>query len=298
MDALLASRGRRTTRIPVSEGRDTLLATAGDAPVVTVSTRLDTVPPFIAPRLEGDRLLGRGACDAKGIAAAMICAGGAAARLGHRGRACVRGGRGDGDGRLPRREREPARPLDEPRVHQWGADGEHAGHRHQGRGLPDARHPRAHRALGVPGPGRSAISDMVRLLTELETLALPRDPVLGEATINVGAHLGRLLRTTSSPRARKARLMVRLVSPPDEMVQRLRARVGDRAETTLGNAIPPVRLKPLPSWADLGYRLCHRCPESTPLRPALSLRSRHDPRRAHGSRVYRGRRSAGGGWCV
>ena len=32
------------------------------------------MPPFIPPRLEGERLYGRGACDAKGIAAAMMVA--------------------------------------------------------------------------------------------------------------------------------------------------------------------------------------------------------------------------------
>src|SRR5688500_4750646 len=41
---------------------------------VTLSTHLDTVPPFIGPRLEGDRLYGRGSSDAKGIAAAMMIA--------------------------------------------------------------------------------------------------------------------------------------------------------------------------------------------------------------------------------
>ncbi|HVE80492.1 MAG TPA: M20/M25/M40 family metallo-hydrolase, partial [Gemmatimonadaceae bacterium] len=72
--ALLERRGWRVRRIPVSPGRDDLLAVRGEAPVVTLSTHLDTVPPYIPPRLEGDRLLGRGACDAKGIAAAMVCA--------------------------------------------------------------------------------------------------------------------------------------------------------------------------------------------------------------------------------
>ena len=41
---------------------------------VTLSTHLDTVPPYVAPRLQGDKLFGRGACDAKGIAAAMLVA--------------------------------------------------------------------------------------------------------------------------------------------------------------------------------------------------------------------------------
>src|SRR5437867_3186374 len=61
-------------RIPVTPGRDDLLATSDADPRVTLSTHLDTVPPFIPPRLDGERLWGRGACDAKGIAAAMILA--------------------------------------------------------------------------------------------------------------------------------------------------------------------------------------------------------------------------------
>ena len=36
---------------PVTAGRDNLLATWTDAPIATLSTHVDTVPPFIAPRL-------------------------------------------------------------------------------------------------------------------------------------------------------------------------------------------------------------------------------------------------------
>ena len=75
LDNYLTGSDWKTRRIPVSPRRDDLLATSADAPVVTLSTHVDTVPPFIAPRLDGDRLWGRGACDAKGIVAAMILAG-------------------------------------------------------------------------------------------------------------------------------------------------------------------------------------------------------------------------------
>src|SRR5688572_28145669 len=64
----------RVRRIPVSAGRDDLLAASVESPLATLSTHVDTVPPFMPPRLAGDRLWGRGACDAKGIAAAMILA--------------------------------------------------------------------------------------------------------------------------------------------------------------------------------------------------------------------------------
>src|SRR5215212_3738358 len=78
MHAFLASREWHVQRIPVSDGRDDLFATARatltEGPYVTLSTHLDTVPPHIPPRLSGDVLYGRGSCDAKGIAAAMVAA--------------------------------------------------------------------------------------------------------------------------------------------------------------------------------------------------------------------------------
>src|SRR6476659_8045982 len=70
----LAARGWALVRIPAPDGRENLLATAGPGPYVTLSTHLDTVPPYIAPRRDAGRLYGRGSCDAKGIAAAMVCA--------------------------------------------------------------------------------------------------------------------------------------------------------------------------------------------------------------------------------
>ena len=70
----LSDRGWRVRRIRVDDERDDLVAMGTDAPLVTLSTHLDTVPPYLPPRLESGVLFGRGACDAKGIAAAMLCA--------------------------------------------------------------------------------------------------------------------------------------------------------------------------------------------------------------------------------
>jgi acetylornithine deacetylase len=63
--------GARVQLQPVEGGRSNVLALWGK-PRILFSTHLDTVPPFIAPRREGDRLWGRGTCDAKGILAAMV----------------------------------------------------------------------------------------------------------------------------------------------------------------------------------------------------------------------------------
>src|ERR671933_273752 len=69
----LVRRGWNVTVQEVTPGRGNVWASrAGGG--VTLSTHLDTVPPFFPPKLDGDRLLGRGACDAKGIAASMMVA--------------------------------------------------------------------------------------------------------------------------------------------------------------------------------------------------------------------------------
>src|SRR4051812_26030790 len=69
----LMSRGWNVHLQEVTRGRANIWASR-HGKGVTLSTHLDTVPPYIAPRLVGDKLMGRGACDAKGIAAAMLMA--------------------------------------------------------------------------------------------------------------------------------------------------------------------------------------------------------------------------------
>ena len=57
----------------VEPGRFNVYAVFGE-PVVTLSTHMDTVPPFIASREDDEFIWGRGACDTKGIIASMITA--------------------------------------------------------------------------------------------------------------------------------------------------------------------------------------------------------------------------------
>ena len=57
----------------VGRGCANVLATL-DEPSVVFSTHFDCVPPFFPSRVEDGRLIGRGACDAKGILAAQVAA--------------------------------------------------------------------------------------------------------------------------------------------------------------------------------------------------------------------------------
>jgi acetylornithine deacetylase len=71
--ALLQELGATMLEQPVGEGRTNVLAHWGK-PRVLFSTHLDTVPPYLPPRLEEGTLWGRGACDAKGQIVAQLAA--------------------------------------------------------------------------------------------------------------------------------------------------------------------------------------------------------------------------------
>jgi len=74
LDRYLSKQEFKVARQPVADGRDNLVAQAGASPKVILCTHTDTVPPFIRATEDNDFIYGRGACDAKGILAAMIVA--------------------------------------------------------------------------------------------------------------------------------------------------------------------------------------------------------------------------------
>ena len=85
---------------------------------VTLSTHMDTVPPFFASREDDEHIWGRGACDTKGIIAAMIKAVEALLEAGDaQFRPAVRGGRG-----AQQRRRLPGGPT--PRGSRYIINGE------------------------------------------------------------------------------------------------------------------------------------------------------------------------------
>ncbi|MDA1266307.1 MAG: M20/M25/M40 family metallo-hydrolase [Planctomycetota bacterium] len=69
----LAAKGFATERQEVAPGRANVLARAGE-PEVVFCTHLDTVPPFYGSKVDSDFVHGRGSCDAKGQAVAMLAA--------------------------------------------------------------------------------------------------------------------------------------------------------------------------------------------------------------------------------
>ncbi len=72
-------------RMEVEPRRFNVFAQWGESPTVTLSTHIDTVPPFFTSREDDEFIWGRGACDTKGIIASMIKAVEALLAGGHRG---------------------------------------------------------------------------------------------------------------------------------------------------------------------------------------------------------------------
>src|ERR1700692_4957032 len=73
LSALAARTGGHVERMAVEPQRFNVLAW-WDHPVVTLSTHMDTVPPFFQSSEDDQFIWGRGACDTKGIIASMIMA--------------------------------------------------------------------------------------------------------------------------------------------------------------------------------------------------------------------------------
>lgn len=230
----LVTRGWNVSLQEVTRGRANVWASRGGRGV-TLSTHLDTVPPYLPPKLSGDKLAGRGAADAKGIAAAMLAA---AERLTQSREdrvdlLFVVGEEKGSDGartanRLPATSRflvngEPT----ESKLASGAKGSQRVTVRVRGRA--------AHSAY--PKLGRSAIEPMLVLLPTIHELPLPSDPVLGDTTVNIGTIRGGT-EANIIPALCEAELMFRLVGP----VEPVRAMVEDwargRAELEWGSFIP------------------------------------------------------------
>jgi acetylornithine deacetylase len=212
---------------------------------VTFSTHLDTVPPYVPARLERDRLYGRGACDAKGIVAAMLAAGERLAGSGeHRvDLLFVVGEEKASDGaraanRLPATSRFLINGEPTESKLALGAKGSQ-------RVTLRTRGVEAHSAY--PQLGKSAIEPMLDILPALKDISLPEDPRLGKTTVNIGVIRGGT-EANIVPAACEVELMFRLVGDVGVVKRRVEEWIGGRAEITYGSYIPPQYFHTIPGF--------------------------------------------------
>jgi acetylornithine deacetylase len=184
---LAAKHGGQAERMPVEPGRENVFVRFG-TPIVTLSTHMDTVPPFFPSSEDHRQISGRGACDTKGIIAAMITA---AERLLQKGQKnfgllfVVGEERNSAGAYVAARNPCGSRFLinGEPTENQL-ALGSKGALRHE----VIARGKMAHSAY--PELGDSAIIRLLDALQRIREIRLPIDDVLGASTLNIGTISG------------------------------------------------------------------------------------------------------------
>lgn len=210
----LASRhAGRLERMQAAPGRDNLLLSFGD-PVVTLSTHMDTVPPYFRSSEDDTHIYGRGACDAKGIIAAMIGAAESLLACGTREFALlfVVGEERDSAGATAAASVERGSRFlinGEPTENKLAL-----GSKGTLRYELIAHGKLAHSAY--PELGHSAIHSLLDALNDIRAMALPCDPLLGKSTLNVGTIGGGRAPNVVADEAR-AEIMFRLVTEPDTL---------------------------------------------------------------------------------
>jgi acetylornithine deacetylase len=238
----LAEWGFLVTTQPVDGDRFNVIARVGD-PRVVLSTHIDTVPPFIASREDDARIHGRGACDAKGLVAAMVFA---ARRLRDEGRRDLGllfvVGEEDGS-----QGAQAANTL--PNRCRYVINGEPT-ESHQatgGKGVLrvtlEAAGRTAHAAY--PELGESAIEKLLDVLHDVRRATWPASERLGPTTYNIGV-IGGGIKANVVPDAASAEVMFRTVTDPSDVLARVIALAGDRVRVTPGLRMRPIEMRTVP----------------------------------------------------
>jgi acetylornithine deacetylase len=228
-------------RVPVESKRFNVFACWGD-PVVTLSTHMDTVPPFFPSSEDETHIWGRGACDTKGIIAAMIFAVHELLAEGVRNVALlfVVGEERNSTGAFA--------AAADPRGSKFLINGEPTGNKlalgSKGalRLELTATGRMAHSAY--PELGDSAIDKLLDALNQLRGIPLPVDKILGPSTINIGTISGGRAPNVIADHA-QAEVFIRLVDDGAAMRQAVKTAVnGVEAREVL--LVPAVHLGSLP----------------------------------------------------
>lgn len=241
LQAHFEAMGWSCSRQEVQPGRWNLLVVGERQPKFLYSTHVDTVPPHLEVRRDGDHIYGRGACDTKGGIVAMSEAGQRlrADGLDAFGYLFVVGEEVDHIGAKTARSlgvQTERIILCEPTLNEVVA---------AQKGMLKleitAEGVAAHSAY--PERGVSAVHRLLGALQALRSEPWPTDDQLGPTTLNVGVIEGGVAANVFAPSAR-AEVLFRTVSPTEPLLQRVRELCGPDVHLEIPAANDPVRFDP------------------------------------------------------
>ncbi|MBL8239355.1 MAG: M20/M25/M40 family metallo-hydrolase [Bryobacterales bacterium] len=244
LQPLAAEYGGTVEQIEVEPDRKNVLAMWGE-PVVTLSTHLDTVPPFFPSREDDEFIWGRGACDVKGIIACMINAVRALLEEGNRGFALLF---------VVGEERNSAGAYfmaKQPRGSKYLINGEPTscrlalGSKGALRYELIASGRMAHSAY--PELGESAIEKLLDALERVRKIEWPVHPILGPSTLNIGTITGGRAPNVV-PDMAKAELLIRLVDDPAPVRAAVAAACEGLVEAREQLCIPAILMESRPGF--------------------------------------------------
>ena len=244
LSALAASHDGHVERMQVEPKRFNVLAWWGN-PVVTLSTHMDTVPPFFASREDDEYIWGRGACDTKGIIASMIFAVRELLEEGTRNMALlfVVGEERNSTGAFAAAKKSRGSKFiinGEPTENKLAL-----GSKGAMRLELVATGRMAHSAY--PELGESAIEKLLDALNEVRRVPLPTDKILGASTLNIGTISGGRAPNVIPDHAR-AEVFIRLVDAGDRTRALVNKAVAGKAEVKEVLVVPAILLGSLPGF--------------------------------------------------
>lgn len=225
----------------VSENQNNVIAYLNDTPRVFLSTHIDTVPPFIVPTEDDEKIYGRGACDAKGIIASQIFA---AEEL-------RKQGVNDIGFLFTIDEEQSSTGAKAANLHPLAAKCEYLingeptdndlaiGSKGTFRLKIITDGKAAHSAY--PEEGESAIEKLLDILRDIRHAKFPNDDFYGETTVNIGTMEGGLALNVIPPRA-EAGIAIRLTTkraPVEALIEEI---VGERGKIEVLSCSEPVRM--------------------------------------------------------
>jgi len=217
-------------------GRPNVYARRGE-PEVVLSTHTDTVPPYVEFSEDDQFIYGRGACDAKGIIAAMVKAGEALieAKITDFGLLLVTGEEAGSPGaRAANKTGNRSRYLinGEPTESKLAL-----GSKGALRVILNATGRAAHSAY--PEMGESAVEKLLDVLKDLAGTDLPRDETLGATTMNIGIIKGGVAANVIPAQA-EAELMFRVVTSTGALKRLIESVAASRAGISYTFECDPV----------------------------------------------------------
>ncbi|MGZ4778765.1 MAG: M20/M25/M40 family metallo-hydrolase, partial [Thermoanaerobaculia bacterium] len=249
LEALLTQLGYHTRRHDVAPGRFNLFAPAGGRPRVVINTHIDTVPPWFASEDDGEFLYGRGACDTKGIIAAMIAAGEKLRTAGERDFAFLFVVAEETDSMGAKKANVDFADLGSEYVIVGEPTGSRFARASKGALTCTVRFEGLAAHSAYPERGDSAITKLIHAIDAINTTNWGSHDILGDATVNVGVVRGGE-KPNIVPAEAEAQMIFRTVGDPQEVRTRLEELVAPfdgKVVRALGN---PPQFMTVPPGAD------------------------------------------------